>query len=480
MENLHPFNSSLAATFMARPVGPFYFPTQQFGFSQQLFPAGVWPQTLSTTSPLCYLPHWMIPQPQQMQPPQMQTQQPQPQQQMQTQQMQTQQMQTQQQMQMQQMQTQQMQTQQQQMQQQQMQMQQMQMQQPPQMQMQQPQQMQPPLPAREKFKTFRQRTGVTARKGDEEYVPRLANRQKEIVDEEWQKNFTALKKFQTAECRLPMNNDKIDGFKISEWVQEMRNTRHWLSRDRVENLETVQGWTWEVRYVPFPSGKWDDWHNILQQFVEAFKYLPRYKNQWETRDGDVIMVWRIGVWCSNQRQARLDGGLTEEQIAALDAVPRWEWELDDWNKKIVWFTDHVNANGFPARETVVPNPETNSEWKIGRWMNRQRLRRREGLLTANQIELFELIPGWEWDVVCTTVTRRKQMAWDDWVVLLCEYMALNENKMPSSVTVYVKNDKKYNLGQWVYNQKRRKHAKGRNAMPQERIDKLEAVPGWKW
>jgi hypothetical protein len=205
MENLHPFNGSQAVTSMAHPVGPFYFPTQQFGFSQQLFPAGVWPQTLSTTPPLYYLPHWMIQPPQQMQ----------------------------------------------------------------------PQQMQPPLPAREKFKTFRQRTGITARKkDDEEYVPRLANRQKEIVvDEEWQEKFTALKKFQTTFSRLPMNNDKIDGFKISEWVQEMRNTRHWLSRDRVENLETVQGWTWEVRYVPFPSGKWDDWHNILQQFVEALSLI---------------------------------------------------------------------------------------------------------------------------------------------------------------------------------------------------------------
>ncbi|MFT5433958.1 MAG: hypothetical protein ACI9OJ_004670 [Myxococcota bacterium] len=60
----------------------------------------------------------------------------------------------------------------------------------------------------------------------------------------------------------------------------------------------------------------------LNQFVEREHHARIQKRHVETVDGEDI---QLGTWVSHQRNLRKNGKLSDERIAALEAISGWTW-----------------------------------------------------------------------------------------------------------------------------------------------------------
>jgi len=64
------------------------------------------------------------------------------------------------------------------------------------------------------------------------------------------------------------------------------------------------------------------WLEVLRECVAAEKGLPKQSTVWTRLDGS---KWKIGIWITEQRQARKKGKLPKDRTQQLEAVPGWKW-----------------------------------------------------------------------------------------------------------------------------------------------------------
>ena len=62
---------------------------------------------------------------------------------------------------------------------------------------------------------------------------------------------------------------------------------------------------------------WDEVYNSLLQFVKENNTLPKYNQDYKTID------WK--GWIDRQKNNKIIGKLTEEQIQMLNQIPNWKW-----------------------------------------------------------------------------------------------------------------------------------------------------------
>jgi predicted helicase len=115
----------------------------------------------------------------------------------------------------------------------------------------------------------------------------------------------------------------------------------------------------------------------------------------------------------------------------------------------------------------VPGKYTDKNgFKLGVWVNNQRRRYKTGILYEERIEQLEKVPGWIWDAREAEFQKR--------FACLMEYFSEHGHyRVPRLYIDETGND----LGNWC-SQCRADFRKGR--LPPERIEQLEAVPGWAW
>ena len=185
----------------------------------------------------------------------------------------------------------------------------------------------------------------------------------------------------------------------------------------------------------------------------------------------------LGGWVQEQRTAKRGTGtgkMTPERRRLLGSIKNaqgeivWMWDVDDerWMEKYWKLVAYVKEHG-----TVPPwnHPE------LGSWMNNQRLANRgtgTGKMTPERIALLDGIENaqgervWVWRVD----GEAQWMASRD---ALVDYMDVNE-KMPTTA----KSDLK--LWKWTNTQRTAKRGTKKGKMTEERIQQLEALPGWTW
>ena len=90
----------------------------------------------------------------------------------------------------------------------------------------------------------------------------------------------------------------------------------------------------------------------------------------------------------------------------------------------------------------------------------------KNLLSQDRVKRLEALPGWSWDLLTEQ--------WEEAFEHLQSYVKLHGNaRVPSS---YVTPDG-LKLGSWVKYQRKNK---SKNLLSQDRIERLEALPGWSW
>ncbi len=112
------------------------------------------------------------------------------------------------------------------------------------------------------------------------------------------------------------------------------------------------------------------------------------------------------------------------------------------------------------------NYKTENGHRLGGWVSKQRFNYSKKYLSENRISKLESLPGWVWNA--------EESRWEIGFEHLKNYVAKFGHARP--LTSYKDKDG-FPLGEWTSNQRKRWEM---NKIPQDRIKKLESLPGWIW
>jgi superfamily II DNA or RNA helicase len=228
-----------------------------------------------------------------------------------------------------------------------------------------------------------------------------------------------------------INAEKIgEGIDINEWISDIE-MRIWKKSD---------GW----KYM----------YNKLKKFIRTNKRLPhkRSKNSEEKE---------LGIWCTTQKFTYKNKLICKERLKKLEKVDYWYWEKEDLFDRdcqhlLRWINKH---HKLPSQTSM-----DLEEMKLGRWCSTKRRDKIKGIITDDRIQKLELIPLWYWE---------KEDPFDTNYDNVIKFVNKN-NKLPNAKS---KNIKEKKLGQWCSQQKSNKQI---GKLGNDKIEKLNLIPKWKW
>ncbi len=273
-----------------------------------------------------------------------------------------------------------------------------------------------------------------------------------VLESRWEKSFSALCAFAIREGHFEPSADHLEnGINLSNWIYTQRSKKAKLSLERIRALEALPNWKWELRKNPRPKIPWEQAYDVLRRYVEK-NGTSRVPAKYIDEDG-----FKLGVWVGTQRQKK--SHLSKDRIEALEKLPEWGWQLyqDAWDEKFEVLRRYVEREGHAA----VPGSHVEEDIELGRWVRKQRSRKRE--LSREQLKRLEQQPDWTWNVI--------QSAWERAYNALCSFVKREGHaRVPQSHV-----EEGINLGHWVSHQRviRRKLSK-------EYTGALERLPGWAW
>jgi hypothetical protein len=279
-----------------------------------------------------------------------------------------------------------------------------------------------------------------------------------LIPDKWGDGFAYLQAFAEENGNTIVNGlyKTMDGFSLGVWVSSQRisKKKNKLSKDQIEKLEELPGFSWE-RF----ADKWEKGIVCLKNFI---------KENGHARVPDSCIVegsFKLGLWVRNQRISKKKNKLSKNQIEKLEELPKWSWKaiIDKWNDGFAYLQEFVKENGHAK---VHPHFEAGDGFPIGTWVSRQRNNKKKDKLPEDKIKKLEALPEWSW-----APTRNM---WDVGFSYLKEYV---ERYKHARVHGKFKTNEGFGLGNWVARQRMMK--KDEKLTP-EQIKKLEALKGWVW
>jgi superfamily II DNA or RNA helicase len=195
----------------------------------------------------------------------------------------------------------------------------------------------------------------------------------------------------TGHARVPEAYfDPDTKIKLGTWVTTQRTAfrNGTLERERIQRLDSVQGWVWDPR-----SDDWEEAFECLATFA-AREGHARVPDAYSDPDTKIT----LGSWVRRQRTAFRNGTLERERIQRLDSVQGWAWDVLSAN----WEAAFECLATFVAREGHARVPQTyfdpDTKITLGSWVRRQRRAFRKGTLERERIQRLDSVQGWVWDV----------------------------------------------------------------------------------
>ena len=196
-----------------------------------------------------------------------------------------------------------------------------------------------------------------------------------------------LRSFIEVHGRLPKQVEPaFQGEELGSWVHSQRHLYQAgrLPQERAAALESIPGWVWKEQDVC----AFREYLAALREFSSTKGRLPQTR---ETYGGK-----KLGCWMKYQRVKYHAKTLSAEHIQALESVPGWAWS----GTKLVTFAlglqtvkAWVQANGcIPG----VADIDTVAGFHVGSWVSRQRWKKKQGLLSPEEVAALDGVPGWWW------------------------------------------------------------------------------------
>ncbi|MGU3650301.1 Helicase associated domain protein [Mycolicibacterium sp. A43C] len=272
--------------------------------------------------------------------------------------------------------------------------------------------------------------------------------------DQWEHGFRRLSKYIDAHGSANVAASLVhDKFKIGRWVttQRVNRIRGTLDEGRSIRLEKLPGWTWDAK-----ADKWEEGFTRLRQFA---------KENGSARTVATLKVdgFSLGAWVVTQRGDFAKGVLSDDRKRRLEGLTDWTWDpfADQWEEGFHRLNDYVLATG----NARVPVAYTASGFPLGKWVDKQRINHRKGVLDSDRENRLDSLPGWAWDA---------QVAkWEDGFSRVVAYVNSHGHaNVPASYKI-----DGYGLGGWVRRQ-RILHEQG--VLDTKRVRRLEGLTNWTW
>lgn len=253
-------------------------------------------------------------------------------------------------------------------------------------------------------------------------------------------------------ARVPAKYRTPDGFALGAWVGSRRQDakKGRLRAEQVAALDAL-GFVWDPWAEDFARGL-----AALEAFVAEHGHA-RVPRAHQTDDG-----FELGAWVIKRRHERPKGRLTDERIAALDALGFvWDPRADDFARGLAALRKFVSEHGH-AR--VPAKHRTADGFALGVWVDGRRQNRKQGRLTQEQFAALDAL-GFVWDPYG-----------DDFVSGLTALAAFFNEHGHTRVPQPHRTRDGFLLGLWV-NRRRQERRAGR--LSDERVAALDAL-GFAW
>ena len=190
----------------------------------------------------------------------------------------------------------------------------------------------------------------------------------------WNDQFNAVAKiYDQADTSLP----KI----LVGWVRYQRTNKEKLSKERLDKLNNLKGWTWDP-----PPEPWDNSFALLLDYAKEhgsakvpFKYI--------TADG-----YKLGLWVVDQR---MNAKKNPIKRAKLESISGWTWSA----KESQWIDAIKKLQEYSVKygDCNVPASYISDDgFRLGTWV--QNTRKRKNILSAEKLKNLESMNGWLWTV----------------------------------------------------------------------------------
>jgi superfamily II DNA or RNA helicase len=289
------------------------------------------------------------------------------------------------------------------------------------------------------------------------FATAFATRLVEATSAVWEEWFGRLESYvaESGNARPPADYSDEGGNALGGWVslQRTRRTKGRLSDERADRLESLPGWSWDPK-----EDAWNGYFDELVAYVATNGHAA-VPTSLALPDGR-----RLGMWASGQRTHRAKGQLSDDKVERLEALPGWSWDLkeDEWNGYFDELVAYVEEHGTSRVER---RHVTASGLKLGAWVGGTRSYRSRGKLRADRIKRLEGLPFWTWDAY--------ESDFDDGLAALATWVDQHgHTRVPARTE-----SNGIVLARWV-SKRRSEYSSG--ALSQDRIERLEAIPGWIW
>jgi superfamily II DNA or RNA helicase len=213
----------------------------------------------------------------------------------------------------------------------------------------------------------------------------------------------------------------------------------------------------DVKLVEMTTASFEEYFGATERYIKEHGHALVPKN-YKTVDG-----LRLGGFVTNQRALKIMGTLSPERIERLEKLPGWEWDVPEAQ----WKENYLLCRDYRAEKGVLPLFVTVFRGvNIGKWCNKQRALKNQDNLSAERIQLFEAIDGWEWNA--------NDAAWKEG---LRHAQEVRDREGHTRIKQTYKSDDGYPTGVWIFTQRT---LKKQDKLSAERIELLEAIDGWEW
>ena len=176
----------------------------------------------------------------------------------------------------------------------------------------------------------------------------------------------------------------IAGLDVGRWMtyQRVLMRQHNLASDRVIQLETIRGWSWNPE-----EDSWNAAYKLLTEFKADHGHC--LVNSKHKQDGIPL-----GRWVTNQRVRYRKGQLDQTKVKLLESIEGWNWNpLDEqWDYGFKLLTQFFQREGHASPL----NAHKEDGFALGGWISRQRGLHKRGKLNTDLVLKLQALAGWEW------------------------------------------------------------------------------------
>jgi len=276
---------------------------------------------------------------------------------------------------------------------------------------------------------------------------------------------------------VPQHYVTADGFalgaRVKQWRRAHKKRAGQTTTAFESELEARKGWLWEAskaNRAVTPDGRIHPASDDM--FAERVRALRLFSHEhghtFVPQSTVTVTGVELGLWVRAQRFAYRRSlsdphrNISDQRVATLEAVPNWTWEGRagdaQWLERFAELRDYADTHGT----SLAPGAHKNKAGlSFGKWASSQRVARKAGTLTDDQIASLESLPGWVWDASFVNNT------FDARIAELRAHAAENTPGTPYPVV----------LERWAG---RRRSENARQTLRAERTAVLNTVPGWTW